>query len=250
MNVHILTMAYCNARVFAAGATALHSTVDMSGKHHTILDNHYPLGRTELLDELKAYVWADSLHGHREVISAGHNLGLHEGLNFMIMKLGMTLQPEDIIVAFDPDEKPLKQGWLDAMIRVMEADPRVAWLSLMNPPCRAHLKSLGCTSETIGGERVEFPGHALMNTVVAWRYEAIQKVGRFHEPHAYYGGIELAMQPKFMDAGYRIGWMTDYDVAPLHDLADPQYTAYKRAHVGFDLPEFPGSFDEWLAARK
>lgn len=249
MNVHILTNAYCNANVFRAGMDALHGTVDMGFKNHFILDQHYPIGHADLLDALGAYQYADNLKGARLVLDAGRNLGLHEGLNYLL-KMIPHLSEDDIIVAFDPDEQPLKAGWLDAMIRVMEADRKVAWLSLMNPPCRAHLKSLGCKPEVIGGENVQFPGHALMNCVVSWRYEALRKVGKLTEPHAYYGGIEGAMQPKFMDAGYRVGWMTDYDVQPLHHLADPEYGEYKQYHCGFKLPEFPGSFDEWLAARK
>ncbi len=248
MNVHILTNAYCNANVFRAGVNMLHATVNMSNKRHVVLFQHYPIGTQDLLNELMHYENADVLRGEKVILDAGRNLGLHEGLNYMLSKL--ELSDDDVIVAFDPDENPLKYGWLDAMIRVMEADRKVGWLSLMNPPCRAHLDSLGCKPEVIGGERVQFPGHALMNCVVAWRYEALRKVGKLTEPHAYYGGIEGAMQPKFMDAGYRIGWMTDYDVAPLHDLADPEYTLYKSHHVGFRQPEYPGSFDEWLASRK
>lgn len=240
---YVITLGFCNARTFTAGMKALHDTVDMvpGNIRHLVLDQVYPLDHASMVAAMHSYM--DS-SGCVTLLTVGRNLGLHEGFNHVFQHLG-ELDDDDVVVGYDPDENPLTKGWLDAMLRVFDADEKCGWLSLMSQPALEYMKQNGCRDLVVGGEPVKVPGYSLINTVCAWRGSALKAMGKFVEPHAYYGGIEGAMMPKLMGAGFWIGWMVNYGVAPLHDLADPEYKRYKRFHVGFDLPEFPGSFAEW-----
>lgn len=249
MKAWILTMAYANPRVFKAGAASLRETVDFTstGAHHVILDQHYPLERPGMCDALTAYSMRYAKT--TTILDAGKNLGLHEGLNFMIRELAPVLSDDDIIVGYDPDEAPQRDGWLSAMLAAF-SDPKIGWLSLMCPAANEVLDKQGCKDFTVddGGfqVRVRSPNYALINTVCAWRYSIVKKLGRFDEPHAFYGGLEVAMMPKFWQHGYLVGWLADYYTANHRHLADPTYEQYKRRHVGHEEPVFPGSFEEWL----
>ncbi len=238
---YVLTMAYSNPEVWRAGMASLYRTTTPSAYQHVVLDQHYPIRHDELRDEIAKLQIASGAR----VLDAGRNLGLHEGLNYMMEQI-WPLDDDDIVVGFDADEDPQMVGWLSAMRRVFEADPKCGWLSLMSPPARVFMQQNGCTVRQVGGETVQVPGYSLINTLCAWRGSAIKAMGKFTEPHMYYGGFEGHMMPKCMDAGFWIGWMADYTVNPHHGLADPEYQAYKRRHVGFDLPVFPGSFEEWV----
>jgi hypothetical protein len=181
------------------------------------------------------------------LLDAGRNLGLHDGLNYMLDRIRPGR--DDVVIGYDPDESPLRAGWARAMADVMDADPKCGWLSLMSPPASEYMDRNGGSDREVAGHRLRVPGYSLINTVCAWRGNALAEVGKFSEPHRYYGGLEGEMMPKYISAGYWIGWLRDYWVAPLHDMADPEYQLYKRHHVGFETPLFPGSFADWCKQR-
>lgn len=268
MKVHCLTMVYCNERVFKAGMAELDRTADLAGidAQHWLLWQHYPLGGAETEAAAIAYVSAAATKpdepdpfidyaglpgqvraGNRILLDAGRNLGTHDGLNYMVAQL--DLQDDDVVLCFDADEKPLREGWAQAMVEVLKADPTCGWLSLMSPPASEYMDSHGAADKEVAGYRLRVPGYSLINTVVGWSGRAIKAMGKFTEPHGFYGGFEGAMMPPTMAAGYWIGWLRDYWVAPLHDLHEPEYQLYKRHHVGFEQPTFPGSFADWCRSR-
>lgn len=238
-----VTMVYANVAVFRAGMQALKDTA--TPERHILLDQHYPLGHTETLSAMKEYLAGSKI---AELWDAGKNLGLHEGLNYIFARLEKegTLQDEDVIFAYDADEGPLRKGWSEAMLRIFDADPKCGWLSLTAQGIDDQLNSCAVPVQVVGGEQVRVPNFNLMNVLCGWRVGAIRAAGVFTEPYAYYGGLEIAMQPKFRDAGYWVGWLPEYKTQPQHVLSDKNYEAYKRAHVGHTTPVFPGSFEEYL----
>jgi hypothetical protein len=244
MTVHILTTAFCNARVFRAGMQSLRNTVDFKalGAHHYVLDNHYPLHPGDTRFAIDTYAIAHSQNV--TVVDVGKNLGLHEGLNHLLSKI--ILEDDDMVVAYDADEAPQTPGWVGAMLSVMRTDPKVGWLSLMAEVLAEALDKDNVPIVDVGGIRVRFPATSLMNCVVGWRGSMLKAIGKLEEPHAFYGGIEGAMQPKCREAGYSVGFMVDYYTKNHRGYADLAYEEYKLAHVGFTQPIFPGSFDEWL----
>lgn len=271
MTVHFISTVFCNARVFKAGMEALHRTVDFKalGCTHSLLWQHYPLNGEETRRAVLKYVAPDAGTeswpvgepiaiaggGPLNYFDCGYNMGLHDGLQFLVDQLKPA--DDDVVIGFDPDENPLQEGWAHAMANVMAADPKCGWLSLMSPPAHEYMlrhghsvKHVPAPPQTnIASYEVWVPGYSLINTVCAWRGSALKAMGKFNEPHAFYGGFEGAMMPPTMAAGYWIGWMRDYHVAPLHDLHDAEYSLYKPHHVGFKQPLFPGSFADWLVSR-
>lgn len=242
MKVHVVTTAFANANVFRAGMAYLRGTVDfekLDVQHH-VLNNHYPLKADEVYKAIWQYGDLPRSHIH----DAGKNLGLHEGLNYLLSKF--EYDDDDLIIGYDADEAPTRQGWVEAMMRVIQADPTAGWLSLMAPPLVEELYKQRVLVEDVGGERVQFPPFSLMNCVVGWRGSMLKAVGPMIEPHAMYGGLEGAMQPKVTAAGYRVGFMTDWPTANHRGLADNTYERYKLRHCGHTQPIFPGTFAEWL----
>lgn len=246
MKAYFITLCYSNAAVFRSGAAEFRRTVDLDalGAQHILLHQHYPLHPTEVSAAISEY---RAVTPRAIVWDAGCNLGLHDGLNYVVERLNQVLKPEDILIAFDMDEHPWSVGWVEALLRVFAADPKVGWLSLMSPPAKEHLDTNAVPTCIIGGEQVRIPNYPLINTLCAWRVEALRAVGgKFMEPYRYYGAIESHMMPMFTEAGYSVGWMVDYGVSPERELEDATYREYKNRHVGHKLPVFPGSFEEWV----
>ena len=247
MTVHVLTTAFCNANVFCAGMASLRRTVDFAalgvGSRHYVLDNHYPLNAEASTKAIWGYA---AEYQDVTIFDAGKNLGLHEGLNHLLSSI--LVADNDIVVGYDADEDPVRAGWIEAMARVMAADPSVGWLSLMAKVLEEQLDHDRVAVRDVGGERVRFPNTSLMNCVVGWRGSMLKAIGKMEEPHAFYGGLEGTMQPKCRKAGYSIGFMADYWTLNHRGMADKTYELYKLRHVGHELPHFPGSFDEWINA--
>ena len=203
MKTYVLTMAYGSPECFRAGMQRFRETLQDPGDlTHIILDQHYPLRHKELQEAIAEYKASAPYTVHW--FDAGKNLGLHEGLNYMISHIPAE-HDEALIIGLDQDENPHREGWLEAMRAVMTADPACGWLSLMHPAAQAHMEKHGFTVRTPGGVNVWTHNYALINTVCGWRLSAIRKVGKFHEPHQWYGGLEIAMMPGYRDAGYWIG---------------------------------------------
>jgi hypothetical protein len=244
MTIHVLTTAFCNAYVFRAGMRSLRSTVNLEAfgpsARHYVLDNHYPLREAEVRNALWDYAQEPRVTIH----DAGKNLGLHEGINYLLGQIAIA--PDDVVVAYDADEAPQQVGWVEAMQRVMMADPKVGWLSLMAEVLKESLDHDRVPTVNVGGELVRFPNTSLMNCVVGWRGSMLAAIGPMQEPHAFYGGIEGTMQPKARSAGFRVGFMADYWTKNHRGLADKTYELYKLRHVGHELPHFPGSFADWI----
>ncbi len=268
MTVHFISTVFCNERVFKAGMEALHRTVDFAklGCTHTLLWQHYPLNgeatKRAVLDYVQPGLPDDTIavatgEGLKAYFDNGYNMGLHDGLQFLVDRLNPA--DDDVVIGFDPDENPLRAGWAKVMAEIMAADPKCGWLSLMSPPALDYMQRHGhdtrkivCAPNGVFNQEayeVWIPGYSLINTVCAWRGNALKAMGKFNEPHAFYGGFEGAMMPPTMAAGFWIGWLKDYGVAPLHDLHDAEYSLYKPHHVGFKQPMFPGSFADWLTSR-
>lgn len=246
MSVHIFTTAFCNAKVFAAGMQSLHDTVDFDalGAHHYVLDNHYPLDAISAHAAIDAY--AASREGKVTVVDAGRNLGLHEGLNHLFDRFGKAFDGNDMLVAYDADEAPVNAGWAAVMASVFASDPKAGWLSLNCNAVNESLERQGVAIEVRAGQRMRVPTFPMMNVVVGWRVDCVRLMGLFQEPHAYYGGIELAMQPLCREQGFYVGFLEDFWTSNHRGYADRVYELYKLRHVGHELPHFPGSFDEFL----
>lgn len=244
----IVTTVYCNPTVYRAGMASLERTVpDYDKIMHIQLDNRYPLGKQELREAMREHT---DKHPFSSRLDFGENLGLHGGLNKILEVADSVLHNDDVVIAIDADDDPQQVGWVSAMMLLFAERPDVGWISLMCEPGRDVLNQRGVAIDhaNTGDVRYRIPGFPLINTVCAWRVQALRALGPIVEPHKYYGGIEVAMMPKFEEAGWRVAWLEDFTVASHRHLGDPIYERYKQRHVGHVKPVFPGSFDEYIAA--
>jgi len=244
----IITTVYANAEVYRAGMASIVRTVpDYDKILHAQLDNHYPIRRDDLRDAMREHLEA---HPSASVIDPRSNLGLHGGINRLLQIIDGLLHDDDIVVAIDADDDPQQVGWLSAMMALFVERKEIGWVSLMCEPGRDVLNQRNVAIDRLNSADVRYrvPGFPLINTVCAWRVRALRECGPIEEPHAYYGGIEVAMMPKFEEAGWRVAWLEDFTVASHRHLGDPIYERYKQRHVGHVKPVFPGSFDEYIAA--
>ncbi len=155
-----------------------------------------------------------------------------------------------MLVGYDLDEAPVQPGWIEAMCAVMKADAGAGWLSIVSPKVVEALDEHKVPVCEVAGVCLRVPSFSLMENVVGWRVKCVRAMGAFVEPFAWYGGIETAMQPLCVKAGYYVGFMPDYhsDAGRVRALHDPIYERYKRRHTGHTPPIFPGSFEEFLVA--
>src|SRR6185369_2239868 len=116
MSVHFITTVYCNENVFRAGMKELRRTTALFEMRatHWLLNQHYPLGGDETKQAIAEYA---GMYGNVRVFDCGRNLGLHDGLQFLVDQIEPL--DDDVVVGFDPDEKPLSDGWAHAMVDVM-----------------------------------------------------------------------------------------------------------------------------------
>lgn len=253
----IVSMIFNNAQTIRAGLGRLRETTKPASFRLCLLDQHYPLNYAATRAEIDRLV-SEFAEGHdveTTIADPGENLGLHIGLNYAIRTIDARtrLDDGDIVVGYDPDERPLKEGWLEAMTAVLNAEharpggeKRCAWLSLTSKPARDYMLKAGYEKRSIAGVEVWKPHYALINHVCGWTMGAIRTVGAFTEPHAFYGGIEVAMQPRYADAGYWHGYLADFEDSCFHDLIDPQYRKWKADHVA---GVFAGDFASYLNLR-
>lgn len=248
----IVSMIFNNAQTIRAGLGKLRETTDPTRYRLVLLDQHYPLNydatRAELEDIAAGFPFV-------QIVDPGVNLGLHIGLNHALGEAD-KLEPiadEDVVIGYDPDEQPLTNTWFDAMTEVLTSEwlkpaeeKRCTWLSLTSKPAREYMLKAGYEKLHIAGHEVWKPHYALINHVCGWTMGAIRKVGAFTEPHAFYGGIEVAMQPRYAEAGYFHAYLAEHEDSCFHHLIDPQYAKWKAAHVNNG---FAGDFKSWLDLR-
>lgn len=246
MKVWLITPSFCKANLLAKFLEHIYKTPPKTEFTHIIIDNHYPIdketNRKKILTLAMGYKC--------KYIDSGKDLGLHRGLNNAIIKAG--IEPGDILVGCDPDDLP-SPGFLDIFYEVMKEDPRLA---------------VSCASFGVIEQRVkegvpfakrEIAGHPIlihptieMWNVAAFNMQFIFDMGGFHQSHAYYGGIEVALQQAWNRRGMYYGYLpeinSEYAMVDRTDktLFDPEYREWKTAHIG----GFKGSFEEWLNQMK
>lgn len=246
----VLTLCYANPRCLSETYRRYHATTSARaiGAHHLLVDQHYPLDYPLVRSTIEALA-ANLPRAH--LLDPGRNLGLHEGLNWACRQV--PLGDDDVIVGLDGDELLETPGWLDAMMAMFRADPRLGWVSLGSPNVDDEAVARGPMRSPI----VELAGYRayefvepMINHVCGFRWRAVRSAGGFWENRPYYGGLESDLMPRFKGAGYRVLHMLDHRVARVDALRlqDDAYQDYKRAHTS-ERDRFDGSFDEWLRAR-
>lgn len=243
MKIYAVTLGFCPAKVLSLGLESLAKTKTISMQHY-FMWGHYPLnqienkkGTMDLCDQHQIF-WRDS-----EL-----DRGLTGNFNYW-MEL-VKPEPDSFIMGLDPDMNPPKEkGWDQAMVDVLNADPKLAWCSLNIDAIRhnIHTGLLRGDTKMLAGQTCFYPERVDMFNITLWRTSFLLETKGLHANWNYYGGIEVQMVNRARSKGLNYCYLYDWEEQPsFGHLGDPEYMAYKNAHIH----GFKGSFKEFLVYKE
>lgn len=242
MTVYAITLCFNKPSVVEASLRRFYATKNPSLEvRHVLVDQCYPMpSRSAVTAKLMAL----AAEFNCILIHPGRNMGLHHGWNWAMNQL--PLQPEDILIGYDPDSNPISHGW-DMALATALSDPKVGWASLMNTRCEPELRERGFTERMIQHVQVWRAHRPVVNSICAWRASFLLAAGGLQEPTNYYGHLEAAMWAHLEKQGlewvFLPGWRENDE---LRNMADREYLLYKWSHA--HLGSWPGDFESFLAA--
>lgn len=242
--VYTITLGFCPARILEASLENYYATRAIKDSFcHVLLDQHYPIEKEANRTLIKALC---SKYGIKYV-DAGKNLGLHEGFNLALRSI--DLNPEDKVIAFDPDSYPESYGWDEALCDALD-EKEIGWATVMNPRCEEELRKYGF-------DMINRPGKAelwitrrdIVNSTCAWRGDFLIKSKGLIENRPFYGHLEAPMWAKLQEQNLKWAFLYGFKESDhLRFMHDREYVEYKWAHA--HLKEWDGDFESWLAAGK
>lgn len=237
MRVLTFTMAHMEAANLGAMLGQVFSTIEVSRiDRWLICPHHWPLDTQRHHDAVTRL----ALAAGAEIVNPEKNLGGTEGANFLVRELNPN--SEDLLLWLDGDSWPVTDGWLQAMIEVMAADPTIATLSLWNTEMSG---KTDWVEEVVAGRTVRtFPTHSEAFSVTMWRGHFV--FPKIEAERAYYGDIETMAYRKAQRLGMRCAWLADFKEIACPIAHPPIYEEWKREHVA---GRFNGNFDAYVRER-
>lgn len=237
----LITLGFCPTKLFRH--TAIRLRESLSGKHEiekVFIAKPYPIDTD---NNLMGNVLAAVNNGYTRIFCREKDSGAAQDFNQALWDL--KLQDDDIVIVYDHDIYPIENGWDDAAISVMQADPLVDWVCMWN-----------CASDNEFGARggipVEIAGHRCMQAVGPMlamtsviRGSLLNHTKGLIQPCPMYGGVELYMWPKLVARGTKKVFLRDFhEDQRLKAYQDPEYQDWKTLHV---TGRWPGSFKDYVA---
>lgn len=229
MKFYAITSVYCEAEILSFGLTRALKTIgpfQINQIRWTVMDHLWPLNREDnklALPKLSALV--DALY-----LEADCNRGGIGGYNWVLNQL--PVKDEDFVLIYDPDSNPLMSFWFQAMVQVMQADPSIPYLSLLDDRVA---RNRPWKMKEVAGHRVASDSQPEMINVTLYRGSMI-KNGLPN--HTLYGGIESDLWA----LGHKGSYLYDFREKKCPLDHPKEYTDWKRAHA-FRL--FKGPFEEF-----
>lgn len=218
----ILSISFHNEKIAEQSYKQLYDTI-VDKSNVFILDNNYPLLKDKdfIKNICKKYGFT--------YFNAGHNLGLHEGYNYLITQLPKEC---DTFICYDGDSYPVTQGWDVPIIEVFN-DEKVVWSSLHNVHSFNEMDERGYTDKIINNINCRVTKKPVVNSICAFKRKWLEDVGFLSEPSKYYGGLEMAMWYKKKP---EYDWVflkdfTEIAIPNLSEIQDSIYTEYKWEHA-------------------
>jgi hypothetical protein len=238
---YLVTPAFCKAALLEQQLEWLHAGGIPSHVEHVIIDQHYPIDKptnrkriAELASKFKA-----------TLVDSGKDLGLHEGINNAADVIGF--KAGDVVVGCDPDDRPVA-GFIGKIEKAFQADPTIALCALNFYVIDERFAEGRLIETVIGDQRAWVHPTVEMINVVGFNWAFVEAIGGLKEPHAFYGGLESYLYPRWRSRGMKLVYLPDVrSDASIPDRAnpnlfDPEYRTWKTAHVGGD----DRSFENWL----
>ncbi len=241
----IITLGFGPADIIHKSMTCLYETRNQElPVTHYMLDQHYPVNK----EENRKQIAETCRYFGIKLIDAGRNLGLARGFNHVLETV--KPKPGSIIIAYDPDTKPITPGWDMALVRAICGDPEqlVVWSSLIHDGVEDQLPSVTQEERFADGFiKMNILNQPVMNSISAFEFDWLNRVGGLSEPNSFYGGLEVSMWHKLQGKQWAFlpDWAESSEFRGLHDEA---YTAYKYLHANTKL--WPGDFETWIEAGK
>lgn len=236
--LHVITVCHMEPDVIAWSLMRFKRTTAVVPDFWTLLDNRWPIKADSVHPELKALLGILPKDTKPELLRAAVNQGGHGGFN---LALTDNILADDYVLCYDPDSNPVSDGWLEAMIKVLDSDPTMGYVSLLD--CR--MTDRPWSYEEIGGHKVAFLSYPEMWNVTLFRGSALSK-GMLSDAAKwgaeFYGHVEPPMFRHVRELGMRNGYMFNFreDKCP---IPHPEcYTLWKQAHA---LGKYAGNFDAW-----
>lgn len=236
MSIHAITVCFSEPDILAWSLMKFKRTTCIQPKSWMFLDNCWPLNRHHTSECIEL---AAKLAPNSSVIKAEKNLGGHGGYNFALA--ASEYAPDDYLLTYDPDSNPLTPKWLEAMRDVLDADPTMAYVSLLD---RRNVDR-PWTYEQIGGHKVAFLPYPEMWAITLFRKSILDKgiqadSEKWNSP--FYGHVEPPMFRHARERGQRNGYLFDFrdDKCPIEP--PKAYTKWKQEHA---YGKYPGNFDAY-----
>lgn len=232
-----VTLGFCGPRVLQAGLD-IYYKLQTTHSPHYVTWNHYPLNEEETGKELERI----SHEKNCIFFDSGFDRGASNAFNHLMNTIGWDAA--EFIIGVDPDDVSEQVGFDAAMIKALEENPDLAWVSLLSPPIAHNIREGALPGEMrhTSGPRVFVPSRVDQINISCWRGSFLKAIGGLQQQHAYWGQVESPTWHAAKNLGLKFGYLMDYSSLSLGHLHDPQYATYKHKHVN----GFHGSFAEWL----
>jgi hypothetical protein len=229
---------------------------------HVIADLGYPLGqKRESWEIVPQYMSINKRKNAAEIIDIGTTHGSefvrfpNKGVsgNWTQVAQMYEVGRGDVLIGADPDERPMDEGWVDAMSKVMQGDSSIAICSLVLPELLAlegFFEKYFWGEREINGIRVWEGRHMCQWALIGISGNFINAAGGVPSPDAapLYGWIETACDAHMKRLGMKWVMLPDYRVQ--HIASSPLAQEWKNWMVGPGLDQGQISFDEWLIQNK
>ena len=179
------------------------------------------------------------------LMDPGRDLGSAQSQTWALKELGAA--DGDYFLNLDPDSACDQPGWLDALVKVMESEKKIAILSLNTFWHWERIHRLGVLpveTRFIGQYRIQFPLAPDLFNLSLWRVGALNRLGGVLQGTAWWGNVESHMIAGLKKLGYRTALLYNFMEATDLKLMQPaEFIDWKKAH-GIDR-SFDGSFGEY-----
>lgn len=241
----ITTPAFCKAALLEECLKNLYKVnLHEQGFTHVVIDGHYPIDKEENRVRIQELCRQYGCH----YLDPGKDLGLHGNLNFAVHTL--RIGADETLINVDPDDFP-QPGSMEKLANAIEINPQYAVIAmsfcLINQRVEEGKLQVVCAN----GRILYLHPTVEMFKVAAFNMRFIHSLpNKFHEPWAYYGGLESYLYGEWRKEGLKLGYIQDHCQEVKLDILDSKYfdqsyRQWKHAH----LSGFNGSFEEWIRSQ-
>ncbi len=240
MEVKIVILGFNNPKVIEDTFTRLFEHTDLSGVPHEIIlvDCCYPLpNRAENKQKLKRICERTGA----TYLPLIKNFGQDGNYNKVFFQA--FVNPDTLLLYFDPDNLPERKDYLKTAIRLQE-ETQAGYITLHRHHPQFDMRT--CQGPlTISPSGIRYRN--LHNTggwpMALWSGDFITKMRPMVQSHSYYGGTENNIYEALKRTGFQGIMLEDYEDKMISCGHDKEYVIWKAIVINSQQHE---DFEEWL----